>query len=165
MSAIDELIVNNRARASIRSGEPAPAPPSKAVAIITCMDARIDPVAALGLQPGEAHVLRNAGGAVTDDVIRSLAISQRLLGTREVMIIRHTGCGMQALDEGRLRAELTEAAGSEPGWAIESFTDLDSGVRESVARVRSSPFLEHRDRVRGFVYELETGRLREVSAE
>jgi len=165
MSAIDELIANNRARASTRPGEPAPAPPSRAVAIVTCMDARIDPIAALGLQPGEAHVLRNAGGAVTDDVIRSLAISQRLLGTREVMVIGHTRCGMQGLDEGGLRAELAEAAGAEPEWSIESFADLDSGVRESVARVRSSPFLLHRGRVRGFVYELETGRLREVSAE
>ena len=162
MSVIDELIANNRARGHPPSGH-ADACPSRRVAIVTCMDARIDPAAALGLEPGEAHVLRNAGTAVTDDVIRSLAISQRLLGTREVMVIKHTRCGMQDLDEDRLRAELAESAGTEPTWAIESFDDLDDAVRKAVARVRDSPFLAHRDRVRGFVYDVQTGRLREVA--
>jgi carbonic anhydrase len=168
MEAIDELFANNRARAGADpptgTGDPGAARPSKRIAVVTCMDARIDPAAVLGLEPGEAHVLRNAGAAVTDDVIRSLAISQRLLGTEEVMVIGHTLCGMKCLDEGKLTAELTAAAGGvAPTWAIESFADLDAGVRESVARVRNSPFLEYRDRVRGFVYEVESGRLREVS--
>lgn len=161
MSTIDELFEHNRALA----GEPpahSDARPRRAVAVLTCMDARIDPAAVLGLEPGDAHVLRNAGTAVTDDVIRSLALSQRLLGTREVMVIKHTGCGMEGLDEAGLRRQLAEAAGTEPTWAIEAFDDVDSAVREALRRVRESPFLPHRDRVRGFVYDVQTGRLREV---
>ncbi len=166
MDAIDELFANNRARAGANAptgtGDPSEAKPSRRIAVVTCMDARIDPAAVLGLEPGEAHVLRNAGAVVTDDVIRSLAISQRLLGTREVMVIGHTLCGMQGLDEHELTAELAAKAGVTPAWAIESFADLDDGVRGSVERVRESPFLEHRDRVRGFVYDVQTGGLREV---
>jgi carbonic anhydrase len=165
MSAIDELLDRNRGLSDPSRAHPGGARPSGRVAIVTCMDARIDPLAALGLETGEAHVLRNAGGAITDDVIRSLAISQRLLGTTEVMVIRHTGCGMQGLDEDRFRAELAAAAGTAPAWPIESFADLEDGVRESIVRVRECPLLEHREEVRGFVYELATGRLREVIAE
>jgi carbonic anhydrase len=138
--------------------------PSRQLAIVTCMDCRIDVPAALGLEAGEAHVMRNAGGVVTDDVIRSLAISQRKLGTREVMLVHHTDCGMQTLSEDSFRAELQEATGTAPPFAIESFTDLDADVRQSILRVRRSPFLLHRDSVRGFVYEVESGQLREVDA-
>ncbi len=159
---IDELLANNE---DFASGDPTPAAdarPSRRVAVVACMDARLDVFAALGLSPGEAHVLRNAGGVVTDDVIRSLAISQRRLGTREVMLIHHTGCGMQTLDDEEFRSELESDAGVAPPFRIESFSDLDADVRESVLRVRRSPFLSHRDRVRGFVYDVESRRLREV---
>lgn len=135
--------------------------PSRRLAVVACMDCRLD-LGALGLKAGEAHVLRNAGGVVTDDVIRSLAISQRRLGTREVMLVHHTDCGMEKLDEEEFAAELREAAGVAPGFAIESFTDLDEDVRESARRVRNSPFLTHREAVRGFVYDVATHRLREV---
>ena len=126
------------------------------------MDSRLDVFAALGLQDGEAHVLRNAGGVITDDVIRSLAVSQRRLGTREVMLIHHTDCGMQTLTDDGFRAELQEATGVAPAFAIESFSDVDADVRQSILRVRRSPFLLHRDRVRGFVYDVDTHALREV---
>src|SRR6476646_1320267 len=163
MSVIDELIANNRGLA-----EPPPghleARPSRRLAIVTCMDSRLD-VAALGLDDGEAHILRNAGGVITDDVIRSLAISQRRLGTCEVMLIHHTDCGMQTLTDDGFRAELQEAAGMAPSFAIESFTDLDADVRQSILRVRRSPFLPHRDSVRGFVYDVDSHRLREVDAD
>jgi carbonic anhydrase len=140
------------------------AQPSRQLAVVTCMDCRIDVLAALGLEIGEAHVLRNAGGVVTDDVIRSLAISQRRLGTREVMLVHHTQCGMQTLSEDGFRAELQEATGTAPPFAIESFTDLDADVRQSILRICRSPFLLHRNAVRGFVYEVESGELREVEA-
>ena len=126
------------------------------------MDSRLDVFAALGLGDGEAHVLRNAGGVITDDVIRSLAISQRKLGTREVMLIHHTDCGMQKVTDDGFRAELQEATGMAPAFAIESFNDVDADVRQSILRVRRSDFLPHRDRVRGFVYDVDTHRLREV---
>ncbi len=167
---IDALLAHNRTLASTgfqAARGPAArgalqAPPSRRVAIVTCMDARLDLPAALGLQPGEAHVIRNAGGVVTDDVIRSLAISQRLLGTRAVLLAHHTRCGMLGLDDAALRAELTRAAGSEPPFAIGGFADLDGSVRASLARVRSCAFLPHRDHVRGFVYDVDTHLLREV---
>jgi carbonic anhydrase len=127
------------------------------------MDSRLDVFAALGLGNGEAHVLRNAGGVITEDVIRSLAVSQRRLGTREVMLIHHTDCGMQKLTDDGFRAELQEATGVAPSFAIESFTDVEADVRQSLLRVRQSPFLPHRDRVRGFVYDVDTHRLREVA--
>ena len=139
--------------------------PSRRLAIVTCMDCRIDLAAAMGLGNGEAHVLRNAGGAITDDVIRSLSIAQRKLGTREVMLIHHTDCGMEKLTDAGFRAELEEAAGAAPEFAIEAFEDVDEAVRESVLRVRRSPFIPHRDAVRGFVYDVDTRRLREVSAD
>jgi carbonic anhydrase len=139
------------------------AQPRRGIAIVTCMDCRLDVLAAAGLELGDAHVLRNAGGIVTDDTIRSLAISQRKLGTREVIVAHHTDCGMENLDEEGFRAELAEAAGTEPPFAIGSFGDVEADVRESVRRVRTSPFLAHRDAVRGFVYDVETHRLREVT--
>ena len=163
MSAIDELLANNAEFASSPPGEHLDVRPSRQLAIVTCMDSRLDVFAALGLRDGEAHVLRNAGGVVSDDVIRSLAISQRLLGTREVMLIHHTDCGMEKLTDDGFRAELQETTGVAPGFAIESFADVDADVRQSIERVRNSPFLLHRDVVRGFVYDVDDHRLREVA--
>jgi len=164
VNVIDELVANNRAGG--RSAAPyLDARPSRQMAIVTCMDCRLDVFAALGLQGGEAHVLRNAGGVITDDVIRSLAVSQRRLGTRAVMLIHHTNCGMQLLTDDAFRAELQEATGVAPAFAIESFSDLDGDVRQSILRVRRSPFLLHRDNVRGFVFDVDTQQLREVDDE
>ena len=162
MDPIDELLENNRAFAASQGPSQLAQRPSRGVAIVTCMDARIDVIALLGLRAGEAHVLRNAGALVTDDVIRSLAISQRRLGTTEVMVIAHTNCGMQSLTDEGFRAELEEAAGVAPEFAVGSFADLDESVRESLRRIGSSPFLL--DAVRGFVYDVQTHRLREVEA-
>ena len=164
MSVIDELLGANRAMAE---GGAAPAgglsgAPGRAVAIVTCMDCRIDLEAALGLGLGEAHVMRNAGGVVTDDVIRSLALSQHKLGTREVMLIHHDKCGLATVTDDGFRAELLAASGVAPAFAIESFTDVEADVRQSVLRVRRSPFLPHTDAVRGFVYDVDTHALREV---
>jgi carbonic anhydrase len=159
---IDELLANNREFAASLPARHLDVHPSRRLSVVTCMDSRLDVFAALGLGDGEAHVLRNAGGVITDDVIRSLAVSQRRLGTREVMLIHHTDCGMQTLSDDGFRAELQEATGVAPAWAIESFTDVDADVRQSILRVRRSPFLPHRDRVRGFVYDVDTHRLREV---
>lgn len=162
MDVIDELVANNR---DVAAGLPVvhlDVRPSRRLAIVTCMDSRLDVFAALGLRDGEAHVLRNAGGVITDDVIRSLAISQRRLGTREVMLIHHTDCGMQSLTDDGFRAELQHATGVAPAFAIESFTDLDADVRQSILRVRRSPFLPHRDVVRGFVYDVDSHRLTEI---
>jgi carbonic anhydrase len=144
---------------------PLSARPSRQLAVVTCMDCRLDVNGALGLAAGEAHVLRNAGGIVTDDVIRSLAISQRQLGTREVILVHHTDCGMEKLDDDEFREELREAAGVAPPFEIGSFADVEEDVRESVLRVRRSEFLPHRDAVRGFVYDVATHRLREVRVE
>jgi carbonic anhydrase len=165
MDVIDELIANNRAFAGSLPRKHLDVQPSRRLAIVTCMDSRLDVFAALGLGDGEAHVLRNAGGAITDDVIRSLAVSQRRLGTREVMLIHHTDCGMQSLTDDGFRAELQEATGVSPAFAIESFSDVDSDVRQSILRVRCSPFLLHRDRIRGFVYDVDTHQLREIHAD
>ncbi|HXM86228.1 MAG TPA: carbonic anhydrase [Solirubrobacteraceae bacterium] len=165
MSAIDELYANNGNFAGSHAERQLDVRPSRRLAIVTCMDSRVDVFAALGLGDGEAHILRNAGGVISDDVIRSLAISQRKLGTREVMLIHHTDCGMQKLTDDGFRAELQDAAGIAPSFAIESFGDVDADVRQSILRVRRSPFLAHRDAVRGFVYDVDTHRLREVFAE
>jgi carbonic anhydrase len=162
MDATDELLAANRDLVASLPPARLEAPPRRAVAILTCMDARLDFAAALGIGPGEAHVLRNAGGVVTEDTIRSLAISQRKLGTREAMVVHHTRCGMEGLDEDSFRAELEQASGAAPGFAIGAFTDLDADVRDSVRRLRSSPLLPHRDRIRGFVYDVDTHALREV---
>ena len=165
MRAIDELFANNEAFADGRPEAELDVRPRRHLAIVTCMDSRLDVFQALGLQDGEAHILRNAGGVITDDVIRSLAISQRKLGTREVMLIHHTDCGLMKLTDDGFRAELQDAAGIAPSFAIESFSDIDADVRQSILRVRRSPFLLHRDVVRGFVYDVATHRLREVEAE
>ena len=162
MSVIDELFANNRAFAAKLEDRHLGVEPSRHLAIVTCMDSRLDVFAALGLGQGEAHVLRNAGGVITDDVIRSLAISQRRLGTREVMLIHHDDCGMQKVTDDGFRMELQETTGIAPSFAIESFGDVEEDVRQSILRVRRSPFLPHRDVVRGFVYDVDTHRLREV---
>jgi carbonic anhydrase len=157
------LLVGGRRFARHPRGERVSSPrPAQAVAVVTCMDCRIDPLPALGLGLGDAHVLRNAGGVVTDDVIRSLAISQRKLGTTAVRLIHHTDCGMLTLTEDSFRAELQRDTGMTPPFAIESFTDLEQDVRQSILRIRSSPFLLHRDDVQGFVYDVAAGQLREV---
>ena len=162
MDVIDELVANNREFAASLPAQHLDVKPRRRLAIVTCMDSRLDVFAALGLGHGEAHVLRNAGGVITDDVIRSLAVSQRKLGTREVMLIHHTDCGMQTLSDDGFRAELQEATGVAPAFAIESFSDVDADVRQSILRVRRSQFVPHRDVVRGFVYDVDTHALREV---
>jgi carbonic anhydrase len=159
------VLVGGRFRADpARRNSVTSARPAKAVAVVTCMDCRVDPLSALGLKPGDAHVLRNAGGVVTDDVIRSLAISQRRLGTRAITLVHHTDCGMLTLTDDSFRAELQAETGMAPPFAIESFTDIEDDVRQSILRIRSSPFLLHRDEVSGFVYDVENGQLRQVSA-
>ena len=160
---MDELLANNVLYAGTLVAQHLDLRPTRALAIVTCMDSRLNVFAALGLDEGDAHVLRNAGGVVTDDVIRSLAISQRLLGTREIALIHHTDCGMQKLSDDGFRAELQEATGVAPEFAIESFKDIDANVRQSILRVVRSPFLIHRESVRGFVYDVDTHGLREVS--
>ena len=162
MDAIDELLDNNRAFAASLPERHFDLRPSRRLAIVTCMDSRLDVFAALGLRDGEAHVLRNAGGVITDDVIRSLAVSQRRLGTDTVMLIHHSDCGMQKLTDDGFRLELQEATGVAPAFAIESFSDVEADVRQSVLRVRRSAFLLHRDAVRGFVYDVDTHRLHEI---
>lgn len=162
MDTIDELLANNQKFADPLAERHLDVRPARQLAIVTCMDSRLDVFAALGLGDGEAHVLRNAGGVITDDVIRSLAISQRLLGTTEVMLIHHTDCGMEKISDDGFRAELQEATGVTPAFAIESFSDVDADVRQSILRVRRSSFLPHRETVRGFVYDVDTHRLREV---
>jgi carbonic anhydrase len=138
--------------------------PAQGLAIVTCMDARLDLLTGMGLSHGDAHILRNAGGVITEDVIRSLSVSQRALGTTRVMIVHHTDCGLLRLDDEEFRDELTRDAGVEPPFALQSFTDTDAEVRASIARIRASPYLPHRDEVRGFVYDVASGTVREVSA-
>jgi carbonic anhydrase len=162
MDTIDELLANNGTFAEPLADRHLDVQPSRRLAIVTCMDSRLDVFAALGLGDGEAHVLRNAGGVVSDDVIRSLAISQRRLETREVMLIHHTDCGMEKITDEGFRVELEEATGIAPEFPIESFASVDDSVRRSLERVRRSPFIPHRDAVRGFVYDVDTHRLREV---
>jgi carbonic anhydrase len=164
VSAIEELLAGNRAFAASLEPEHRDSAPTRRVAVVTCMDARLDVYAALGLKTGEAHVLRNAGGVISDDVIRSLAISQRRLGTREVMVVHHTRCGMQTLTDDEFRGELLRETGMSPPFAVDSFTDLEADVRQSLRRVRSSPFLAHRDLVRGFIYDVDSHMLREIEA-
>jgi carbonic anhydrase len=165
MDTIDQLLENNRAFADGLAERHLSVEPSRQLAVVTCMDSRLDVFAALGLGDGEAHVLRNAGGVITDDVIRSLAISQRRLGTRDVMLIHHTDCGMQKLTDDGFRTELLETTGVAPAFAIESFKDVEENVRQSIRRVRTSPFIPHRDNVRGFVYDVDTHRLREIEVD
>ena len=162
MSQIDELVANNEAYAQRFDRGKLPLPPARKIAIIACMDARVSPYALLGLREGDAHVIRNAGGVVTDDEIRSLAISQRLLGTEEIMLIHHTDCGMLTFNDDEFKHQIEEDTGIKPTWAAEAFSDLDQDVRQSLARIKASPFIPKKDRVRGFVYDVDTGRLREV---
>ncbi|MGH3786720.1 MAG: beta-class carbonic anhydrase [Pseudonocardiaceae bacterium] len=161
MTAIQDVVDRNASRSGTGPG-PLPSPPGLHVAVVACMDARLDPVWLLGLRPGEAHVIRNAGGVVTDDVIRSLAVSQRKLGTTEVMLLHHTKCGMATFTDEDFWSELQEATGLRPTWAIETFRDTESDVRQSMERVRRSPFLTNTTTVRGFVVHIETGDLTEV---
>ena len=162
MSNADDLLANNERYAAGFDQADLPAAPARRTAVVACMDARLDVYRALGLSEGDAHVIRNAGGVVTDDAIRSLAISQRLLGTEEIVLIHHTGCGMLTFTDDEFRAAVEQDTGIRPQWSPESFGDLDADVRQSIARIRASPFIPHKDAVRGFVYEVETGRLREV---
>ena len=163
MSTIDELRENAERFAEQFTGGASPARPAKRVAVVACMDARLDVFRLLGLREGDAHVIRNAGGVVTDDVIRSLTISQRLLDTEEVMLVHHTKCGMLNLPDEEFRREIQRETGTEPPWSTEAFDDLEADVRRSIARVKASPFLPSRQSVHGFVYDVENGRLTEVS--
>jgi carbonic anhydrase len=163
MSVTDELLQNNAAYAEAFKKGDLPLPPAKGVAVVACMDARLDVHKILGLEEGDAHVIRNAGGVITDDEIRSLTISQRLLGTREIVLIHHTDCGMLTFSDEELRAQIHEEVGMKPHFSMESFSDLEEDVRQSIARIQHSPFIPHKDAVRGFIYEVETGRLREVN--
>jgi carbonic anhydrase len=162
MSVTDELLKNAEAYAERFDKGDLPLPPARKVAIVACMDARLIPTRVLGLEEGDAHVIRNAGGVVTDDEIRSLAISQRLLGTEEIILIHHTDCGMLTFGDDDFRRSIQEETGIKPEWAAEAFSDLDADVRQSAARILASPFIPRKESVRGFVYEVETGRLREV---
>jgi carbonic anhydrase len=163
VSVTDQLLENAQSYAASFDKGDLPLPPARRVAIVACMDARLNPYALLGLSEGDAHIIRNAGGAVTTDVIRSLTISQRLLGTEEIVLIHHTGCGMLTFSDDDFRSAVEKDTGIRPEWAAETFSDLDTGVRRSIARIKASPFIPRTDSVRGFVYEVETGRLREVS--
>jgi carbonic anhydrase len=162
MTITDELVHNNERYAEQFEKGGLPLPPAKGVAVVACMDARLHVSKVLGLTEGDAHIIRNAGGVVTDDEIRSLAISQRLLGTREIILIHHTDCGMLTFKDDEFRHQIEEETGVRPEWAAEAFSDLDDDVRQNVARIKASPFIPHKDAIRGFVYEVETGRLREV---
>ena len=161
MTVTDELLANNAKYAENFSG-PLPLPPAKHIAIIACMDARLNVYGALGLNEGEAHVIRNAGGVITEDEIRSLAISQRLLGTDEIILIHHTDCGMLTFTDDEFTKSIQEEVGVKPPWAAEAFPDVEEDVRQSLARVRNSPFIPKKDSVRGFVFDVATGRLNEV---
>jgi carbonic anhydrase len=161
MTATDELLANNEVYAATFGGL-LPLPPARQLAVVACMDARLNVYGILGLNEGEAHVIRNAGGVVTDDEIRSLTISQRLLGTREIILIHHTDCGMLTFTDDGFKAAIEEETGIKPPWAAEAFSDLDEDVRQSVNRIKASPFIPVKDSVRGFVFDVSTGRLREV---
>jgi len=162
MTVTDELLQNNAAYADSFDKGDLPLPPARGLAVVACMDARLDVHKILGLGEGDAHVIRNAGGVITDDEIRSLTISQRLLGTREIVLIHHTDCGMLTFSDDELRAQIQQEVGLKPHFALESFSDLEEDVRQSIARIQNSPFIPDKQSVRGFVYEVETGRLREV---
>ena len=163
MSTTDELLRNNERYANSFDKGDLPVPPAKQIAIVTCMDARLSPYVMLGLSEGDAHVIRNAGGVITDDEIRSLMISQRLLGTREVMLIHHTDCGMLTFSDEELREQIQQEVGIKPHFPLETFADLEEDVRQSIKRIEASPFIPHKDSVRGFIYEVENGHLREVT--
>jgi len=162
MSATDEYLQNNAAYAAGFSG-PLPLPPSRHVAVVACMDARLNVYAILGLKDGEAHVIRNAGGVITDDEIRSLAISQRLLGTTEIILIHHTDCGMLNVTDDSFKQSIADDTGLRPPWAVEAFTDVEEDVRQSRARILASPYIPYKDDIRGFVFDVATGKLNEVT--
>jgi carbonic anhydrase len=162
MSVTDELLENAREYAEAFDKGELPLPPGRRVAVLACMDARLNPYGLLGLQEGDAHVIRNAGGVVTDDEIRSLSISQRLLGTEEIVLIHHTDCGMLTFTDDEFKRSVQEETGIKPEWAAEAFPDLDEDVRQSIARIQASPFIPNKGSVRGFVYDVHTGALREV---
>jgi carbonic anhydrase len=164
MSATDDLLKNNEAFAERFDKGDLPIPPAKKLAVVACMDARVNPYPILGLELGDAHVIRNAGGVITDDEIRSLAISQRLLGTEEVVLIHHTDCGMLTFSDDDFKRQIQEDTGIKPSWSAEAFTDLEEDVRQSIQRIKSSPFIPRKDSIRGFVYDVHTGRLSEVTA-
>jgi carbonic anhydrase len=162
VSVTDELLANNAAYAESFSG-PLPLPPAKHLAVVACMDARLDVYRILGLNEGEAHVIRNAGGVITDNEIRSLAISQRLLGTREIILIHHTDCGMLTFTDDGFKKSIQDDTGIKPAWSAEAFPDLDEDVQQSIARIKASPFIPHKDSIRGFVFDVATGKLNEVA--
>jgi carbonic anhydrase len=161
VSVTDELLANNARYAESFSG-PLPMPPAKHVAVVACMDARLDVYRILGLNKGEAHVIRNAGGVITNDEIRSLAISQRLLGTNEIILIHHTDCGMLTFTDDEFKKSIQDETGIKPEWAAEAFPDLDEDVRQSIARIKANPFVPNKDSIRGFVFDVATGKLNEV---
>jgi carbonic anhydrase len=163
VSVTDELLRNNAEFASSFSNGELPMPPSRNLAVVACMDARLNVYALLGLGAGEAHVIRNAGGVVSEDVVRSLAISQRLLGTREVILVHHIDCGMLTFTDDQLKADIEADTGVRPHFALEAFSDLERDIRQSIARIKASPFVPHKDAVRGFVYDVRSGALQEVA--
>ena len=164
MAVTDDLLSNAADYAKAFDRGDLPLPPAKHVAIVACMDARLNVYGLLGLEEGDAHVIRNAGGVVTDDEIRSLAISQRLLATKEIILIHHTDCGMLTFTDDDFRRQVQRDTGIKPEWAVETFDDLEEDVRQSIARIKASPFIPHKDSVRGFVYDVKTGELREVAS-
>jgi carbonic anhydrase len=163
VSVTDELVANNAAYAESFTAGDLPMPPARKVAVVACMDARLHVYGILGLREGDVHVIRNAGGVVTDDVIRSLLISQRLLGTQEIILIHHTDCGMLTFSDDEVKKAIESETGLRPHFALESFSDLEQDVRQSIARIKASPFVPRRESVRGFVYDVATGQLREVT--
>jgi carbonic anhydrase len=163
MTVTDELVANHETYAAHFDKGDLPLPPAKKLAVVACMDARVNPYGALGLHEGDAHVIRNAGGVITENEIRSLAISQRLLGTEEIILIHHTDCGMLTFTDDDFKRSIQDEVGIKPAWAAESFTDLDEDVRQSIARIKASPFIPRKESVRGFVYDVATGKLREVA--
>jgi carbonic anhydrase len=163
VSAIDELVRNADSYSESFERGDLPLPPGKRVAVVACMDARLNPYGLLGLREGDAHVIRNAGGVITDDEIRSLSISQRLLGTEEIMLIHHTDCGMLTFADDDFRRQVQHDTGVKPEWAAEAFDDLEEDVRQSIARIKASPFIPNKQNIRGFVYDVRTGRLGEVT--
>ena len=163
MTVTDELLRNNAEFASSFSKGDLPMPPGKGLAVVACMDARLNVYALLGLEEGQAHVIRNAGGVVTEDVIRSLAISQRLLGTSEVVLVHHTDCGMLTFTDDQVKADIEADTGLRPHFALEAFSDLERDIRQSIARIKHSPFVPNKDSVRGFIFDVTTGKLQEVT--
>jgi carbonic anhydrase len=162
MSVTDEFLEANKAYAAEFTKGDLPMPPARKTAVLACMDARLDPARVLGLEEGDVHVIRNAGGVATADAIRSLAISQRLLGTSEIVLIHHTDCGMLTFKDDDFRQSIEQETGARPEWAAEAFPDVDGDVRQSIVRIKNSPFVPHRDKIRGFVYHVENGTLREI---